>query len=90
MRTIRRTCVQVRRIGRSETIQRAFTASKFIKKHFVRGAVLGVVPSTINDVAFHHAALNVQEVIHVTVDTVTVSSINAVANILIVVSKIPL
>jgi|LakMenEpi03Aug12_release.lakeMendotaPanAssembly.Ray.scaffolds.fasta_scaffold367135_3 hypothetical protein len=90
MCSIRRTCVQVRRIGRSEPVQRALTASKFMKKHMVRGAAFGFFPSTINDVAFHHATLNISEIIHVSLDTAVVSSINAVANILLVASKLPL
>lgn len=90
MCSIRRTCVQVRRIGRSKPVQRAISASRFIKKHAIRGAAFGIFPSTLNDVAFHHATLNMNELIHVTVDTVTLSSINTVANILIVASKIPL
>lgn len=90
MCSIRRTCVQVRRIGRSEPVQRALTASKFMKKHMVRGAAFGFVPSTINDLAFHHATLDITELIHVSVDTATISSINAVANILLLASKISL
>ena len=90
MCSIRRTCVQVRRIGRSEPVQRAVTASRFIKKHMIRGAAFGIFPSTVNDMAFHHATLNMNELIHITVDTMTVTSINTVANILLVASKIPL
>ena len=90
MCSIRRTCVQVRRIGRSEPVQRAISATRFMKKHIVRGAAFGFVPSTINDVAFHHATLDITELIHVTLDTATISSINAVANILLLASKIPL
>lgn len=90
MYSIRRTCVHVRRIGKSEPIQRAITATKFMKKHMIRGAALGIFPSTINDVAFHHATLNMSEIIHVTVDTLTLTGINTVANILIVASKLPL
>jgi len=90
MRSIRRICVCVLRFGGREPVQRALTASRFVKKHLVRGAVLGVLPSTINDVAFHHANLNVSEIVHVAVDTATVSSMNAVANILIAATKLPL
>jgi hypothetical protein len=56
----------------------------------VRGAAFGFVPSTINDLAFHHATLDITELIHVSVDTATISSINAVANILLLASKISL
>jgi hypothetical protein len=77
-------------MSRSEPVKRALTVSKFLKKHFVRGAAFGVLPAAINDVAVHHAQLSVNELIHVTVDTVTVSSINTVANILMVASKLPL
>ena len=90
MRSIRRTCVQVRRIGRSESVQRAITASRFVKKHIIRGAAFGLVPSTINDLAFHHANLDITEFIHVTFDTATVSGLNAIANILMLVSRLPL
>jgi len=61
-----------------------------MKKHMVRGAAFGFVPSAINDVAFHHVTLNISEVIHVSLDTAVVSGINAVANILLLASKLPL
>jgi hypothetical protein len=43
----------------------------------IRGATLGLVPSTVNDVVVHHAPFNVGELLHVTQDAVTVASINA-------------
>jgi hypothetical protein len=79
--------VYIRRIGRSDIVRRAAGSTKFLKKHAIRGATFGVLPSTINDVAFHHAQLNFSEVLHVTIDTVTVTSINTVASILMTVVK---
>jgi len=76
-RQIRRTCIQVRRIGRTEVVQTTLKKTKYLKKFIVRSAVFSVLPSAINDVVFHHASLSVDEAFHVTEDTVRVSLLNA-------------
>jgi hypothetical protein len=54
----------------------------------VRGATLGLVPDAVNDIAFHHAQLNMTEVVHVFQDTIAISTMNMVlATMLVVVSK---
>lgn len=86
------TCTHVkiclRRVSRSRTFKRAVGSSRFIKKHLLRGAALGIMPSTINDVAFHHAQFNVAELLHVTSDTVTITGINTVTSILMTAVKL--
>lgn len=77
-RQIRRTCVQVRRIGRTEVVQTTLRKTKHLKKFIVRSVVFGVLPSAVNDVVFHHASLSVDEAFHVTEDTVRTSLLNAV------------
>jgi hypothetical protein len=54
----------------------------------VRGATLGLVPDAVNDIAFHHAQLNITEVVHVFQDTITISTMNIVLATILVLSKI--
>ena len=78
---MRKTCVQirvsVRRISRHPLTRRTLRTSK----HLIRGATFGILPSTMNDVVIHHAPLTLGEVLHVTQDTLTVASINAIVAI---------
>lgn len=77
-RQVRRTCIQVRRIGRSEIIQTTMKKTKILKKIVIRSAMFSVLPSAVNDVVFHHASLDLNEAFHVTEDTMHVSLINAI------------
>lgn len=78
-----RVCVQVRRVAR-----RSLRSERLIRRHVVRGVTIGLVPSTINDVVFHHAQLNLNEIVHVTQDTLTITTLNTLASILVTASKI--
>ena len=84
-------CVQVRvavrRVSRHPLTQRTFRTGVLLRKHVVRGATLGLVPDAVNDVAFHHAQLNLDEIIHIVQDTATISSMTAVLAALMVVTK---
>ena len=71
-----RTQIAVRRVQRHPTTKRA---TRHLTKHVVQGASMGFVPSTLNDVVFHHASLNLEELVHATQDTVTVSVLSAIA-----------
>jgi hypothetical protein len=86
------TCTHVkiclRRVSRSRTFKRAVGSSRFIKKHLLRGATFGIFPSTLNDMAFHHAQFNMAELLHVTTDTATITGINTVASILMTAVKL--
>jgi hypothetical protein len=86
-RVLKRTCITVRR---HPVVRRTLRSEVLLRKHVVRGAALSIIPSTINDVAFHHTALSVQEIAHVVQDSVTLSTINTLASILMVVSKVPI
>lgn len=77
-RQVRRTCIQVRRIGRTEVVQTTWKKTKLIKKFIIRSAMFSVIPSAVNDIVFHHASLNVDEAFHVTEDTMRVSLLNAI------------
>lgn len=77
-RHIRRTCIQVRRIGRTEVVQTTLKKTKYLKKFIVRSVMFSVIPSAVNDVMFHHASMNVDEAFHVTEDTVRVGLLNAI------------
>jgi hypothetical protein len=53
----------------------------------VRGATLGLVPDAVNDIAFHHAQLNMAEVVHVFQDTIAISTMNMVLATMLTISK---
>jgi hypothetical protein len=79
--------ITVRRVARHPVIRRGLRSSDLLKKHVVRGATLGLVPSTVNDVAFHHAPLDVGEVIHVVQDAATISTLTLVMATLMVATR---
>jgi hypothetical protein len=85
-------CVQtrvvIRRVSRHPLVRQTFRSGSRIQKHVVRGATLGLVPDAVNDIAFHHAQLNMTEVIHVFQDTVAISTMNMVLATMLVVSKL--
>lgn len=86
-RTIKRTCITVRRASRHPLVQRSLRSSTLMRKHIIRGAALSFIPATLNDIVIHHAAFTPEEVLHTATDTVTVSTMNAVLAILTIVSK---
>ena len=69
--------IAIRRVQRHPVTQRTIRSSSLIKKHVVRGATLGLVPDALNDFAFHHAQVNVDEAIHLVIDQATISSMTA-------------
>ena len=82
------TRVVIRRVSRHPVVQQTIRSGSRIQKHVVRGATLGLVPDAVNDIAFHHAQLNVAEVVHVFQGTITISTMNMVLATAIVLSKI--
>jgi hypothetical protein len=89
-RIVKKTCVTVRRVGKHPLVSRTFRSGTLIRRHAIRSVTLGIVPATLNDVAFHHVSLNVAEVAHVVQDSVTLTTLNTVASILMIASKIPI
>jgi hypothetical protein len=79
--------VVVRRVSRHPITQRTLRSGNLLRKHVIRGATLGLVPDAVNDVAFHHAKMNLDEVIHVFQDTATISTMTAVLAALMVVTN---
>ena len=86
-RTLKRTCITVRRVSRHPIIQRSIRSSTLIRKHAVRSAVLSIIPATLNDVVIHHAPLSVDEVVHTLTDTISIGTMNTVIAILALASK---
>ena len=74
-----RTQIAVRRVQRHPVTKRA---ARHLTRHVVQGTTIGLVPSTLNDVVFHHASLNLDELIHATQDTLVVSVISAIGTTL--------
>ena len=70
--------IAIRRVQRHPVAQRTIRSGTLIKKHVVRGATLGLVPDALNDFAFHHAKVNVDEAVHLVVDQATISGLTAV------------
>ena len=83
----KRTCVRirstVRKIGRHPIVR----SGRLLRKHVVRSATLGLVPDTLNDVAFHHAQLNTAELLHVLQDTVSITTMTTLLAALLVTVK---
>jgi len=70
--------ITVRRVQRHPITKRTIRSTTLIKKHVVRGATLGLIPDALNDFAFHHAQVSMDEVIHILQDQVSISSMSAV------------
>lgn len=87
-----KSCIQtrivLRRASRHPIVRQTIRSGARIQKHVVRGATLGLVPDAVNDIAFHHAQLNMTEVIHVFQDTIAISTMNMVLATMLVVSKL--
>ena len=47
--------------------------TRHISKHVIRGTAAGIVPNTMNDIVFHHAPINLEEILHVSQDAFAVS-----------------
>lgn len=79
----RRTCVKIRTTVRKLSRHPIVRSGQLLKKHVVRGATLSLVPDAVNDMAFHHAQLNFDEVVHVLQDTTTIASMTYVLAIVL-------
>ena len=80
--------ITVRRIQRHPITKRTIRTGTFIQKHVIRNATLGMVPSTVNDMVFHHAQMNVDEFIHIIQDQASVSSISALMAIAMIAARV--
>ena len=85
-------CVQtrvvMRRMSRHPFVQQTIRTGSRIQKHAVRSATLSLVPDAVNDIAFHHAQLDMTEVVHVFQDTIAISTMNMVLATMLVMSKL--
>jgi hypothetical protein len=85
-------CVQtrvvMRRVSRHPVVQQTIRTGSRIQKHAVRSATLSLVPDAVNDIAFHHAQLNMTEVLHVFQDTIAISTMNTILATMLVLSKL--
>ena len=82
-----RTLVAVRRVQRHPLTQKTLRTGIRLQKHIVRGATLGVLPSGINDLVFHHAQLSLDEAIHIVIDQASVSSMSAILAIILLAAR---
>ena len=80
--------ITVRRIQRHPITKRTIRTGTLFQKHVIRRATLGMVPSTVNDMVFHHAQLNVDELIHIVQDQASISSISALMAIAMIAARV--
>jgi hypothetical protein len=80
--------ITVRRIQRHPITKKSIRTGTFLQKHVIRSATFGMVPSTVNDMVFHHAQLNIDELIHIIQDQASISSISALMAIALIASRI--
>lgn len=86
-RAATRALVAIRRVQRHPMTQKTLRTGARIHKQIVRGATLGVLPSGIDDLVFHHAQLNMDEAIHIVVDQAAISSMASIIALILVLSK---
>lgn len=84
----RRVILQARRVARHPSVRRAVRSSSMLRKTFVRSTLITIVPSAIDDVVIHHKALTAAEAMYVTLDSMTVSTLSAVATVLLAAAKL--
>lgn len=84
----RKACIQVRIAVRRASRHPAIRTGVFLRRHVVRGATLGIVPDALNDVAFHHAQLNMNEIVHVIQDVAATSTMSAALATLLILAKV--
>jgi hypothetical protein len=80
--------VVLRRVQRHPLAQKTLRTSARIQKHIVRGATLGVLPSGIDDVVFHHAHLTMDEAVHIIIDQAAISAMSGVIAVILALSKV--
>lgn len=88
MKLCRRVTIQIKKVSRHKMVRRAVRSGTLLRKTLVRNAALSVVPSALNDVVIHHAPLNQAELLHVTIDSMTVNTLSSVASILLTAAKL--
>lgn len=69
--------ITVRRVQRHPITKRTIRSTTLLKKHVVRGVTLGLIPDALNDFAFHHAQVSMDEILHILQDQATISSMSA-------------
>ena len=74
--------ITVRRVVRHPVVQQGLRSGVRLQKHAIRSATLGLVPDAVNDMAFHHAHLDLSEVMHVFQDTASISTMTMVLSAL--------
>jgi len=70
--------ITVRRVARHPVVQHGIRSGARLQKNVIRNATLGLVPDAVNDMAFHHAHLDLSEVLHVFQDTASISTMTLV------------
>jgi hypothetical protein len=85
--TAARVRVVVRKVRRHPLTQKTLRTSIRIQKKVLRGAVLSVIPSGIDDVVLHHAQLTTNEALQLLVDQATISALSGLMALILVLAK---
>lgn len=56
---------------------------QFVQQHVVKTSAVSFVPSLLNDTIIHHQAFSPSEILQVATDDISVSTVVALANILL-------
>ena len=68
-----------KRLGREPVVRRT---TKFVERHVVNSSVAAFVPTVVTDTLMHHQAITADTIIHIVTDDVSVSSMVALATVL--------
>jgi hypothetical protein len=68
-----------KRLGREPVVRRT---TRFVERHVVKSSAAAFVPSIVNDTLIHHQAVTLDTLFHVVTDDVSVSSMVALATVL--------
>lgn len=78
---MKRSCIQLRKVIRNSKPHFRRT-TRYVERHVVKTSVVGFVPSVVNDVIIHHVQMTPVELFHIVSDDVSVSSMTALALLL--------
>jgi len=85
--TAARVRVVVRKVQRHPLTQKTLRTSIRIQKKVLKGAVISVIPSGIDDVLIHHAPLTTNEAVHFIIDQATISALSGIMALILILAK---
>ena len=80
--------ITVRRVTRHPIAQKTLRSGFLLRRHVVRSATLSLVPDALNDCAFHHSQLDINEIVHILQDTIAINTMTALLAVSLVALRI--